>query len=158
MPNSLLICIVLVDGGAYSFKYPYASFPSISSSANIYLGRKVIYGPTNATGEFPFAPVVAVSGPTIPLISIVALIGAVICFVLESDLFSILVPNSLHERHTGFKAVFYGLLGLYTIHQFTIIQPATFLIIAAICLLYDAAFGKPDPASAANHSLWKSKV
>jgi hypothetical protein len=145
---------VLVDGGIYSFKYPYATF-SISKSANVFFGPKVIYGPTNATGEFPFAPVVAVSGPTIPLVSIVALIGAVICFVLESDLplFSGVIPASLHERHSSFKAVLYGLLGLYTINQFTIVQPATFLIVASIFLFYDACAGKPNQSMSS-----KSKV
>lgn len=134
--------IFLINGSAFTFKYPYGTFPW-SDQISFYLGPTIAYGPSNTTegARYFLGPATPVFGPTLPLVGIVAMAGAVLCLILESDLFSCLA--SVH-KHSLLKALFYLPLGLYTINQFTCIQPATFLIISGLLLIYDGF--APAPA------------
>lgn len=125
--------VFLIDGGIFTLKFPYGTFP-FSDAISGYLGPVIAFGPTNATGDFRLAPVVAVTGPTIPLIGILAIIGALLCILIESDYIE--AASAIHKNNLT-KASFYGFLGLMAINQLTCVQPATGLLIASSLLVFD---------------------
>lgn len=131
--QAMTASLLLVNGSILSFIYPYGTFP-FSAKLSVYMNRNLLpFGPSNQTGEFPLAPPNAITGHSLPLLSFIALICAVFCFVLEClDIGNSLAQVSL--RHYQIKALFYGLVGLYVMNQFTLIPPATFLFFSSVFL------------------------
>jgi hypothetical protein len=123
--------VFLINGGVYSLKYPYQTWPAPFQLPM--LGPRATFGPTNATGEFFLAPVVAVTGPTFPISGIVAMAAAPVLLLLESDILfcTKYVPNVI-------KVVLYLAVGVSTSGQLTCVQPALFLIISSSLLIYSA--------------------
>lgn len=120
-----------MNGGLYTLKYPYATFAF--STVLPSFGSIREFGPTNATGAFPLAPLVAVSGQTLPLAGLVAILGSFICASIESDYIS-----ALHWIHSYVrtKAVIYATIGLISINQLSCVEPSTFLLFSSLLLIF----------------------
>jgi hypothetical protein len=117
--------VFFIDGGVYTLKYPYQTFPFLPSPT---IGPVRVFGPANST-QFPFAANIPPSGRTLPIAGLLAMALAPILILLELD-YLCKLPN-------GAKMVLYFVCGVITISQLTCVHPGTFLIFASICLLYN---------------------
>ncbi|KAJ2999949.1 hypothetical protein HDV02_001206 [Globomyces sp. JEL0801] len=123
----------LGNGGFYSMFWPYYTFSFSSMFPR--LGPVIQYGPAKSD-LFPLAPFPAITGTSIPLCGVIALIAGVVIFCIESDQ----VPGmeGMHENN-AVKIVLYLLIGLVCINEFTCVSPSLFCIFASICLMIDSS-------------------
>ncbi|KAH6567174.1 hypothetical protein BASA50_009598 [Batrachochytrium salamandrivorans] len=109
--QAITAAIFLLNGGLYSFAFPYETTRIINVQA------PWLYIPISIPG-------------------IVAIVGSLLIFLIENNV-SLFAKLNLHIT----RVLLYLPLGLFCGLQLTMVQPAVFLVIISIELMFDAVWG-----------------